>query len=119
MSGSAAGVIAAMTRYGDAARTVIRLEVEAEGLVDLRDPAGCAVLGIDPAGSEEDWIAALDRGEEPASWAVADRARAIGATGMIEASRRAPAKWHLVLFRWNEQGGARVDDAGPSREVMP
>ena len=116
MSGSEAGVTAATVRYGHAARTVIRLAVEAEALVDLRDRAACATLGIDPAGSKDDWIAALDRGGEPASWAVADRARAIGATGMIDASRRAPGEWHLVLFRWNEAGGARVVVARPSQE---
>ncbi len=114
MSGSPEGVAAAMARYGEADRTLVRLDVAAEGLVDLRDAVACAALGIDPARAKEDWIAALDRGEEPASWALADRARAIGATGLIDGSRRAPGAWHLVLFRWNE-GGATVQVAGPRR----
>lgn len=111
MSGSAAGVAAAMARYGDAPRTLIRLDVEAGALLDLRDAAACRAFGIDTARAKEDWIAALDRGEEPASWAVSDRARAIGATGLIDGSRRAPEEWHLVLFEWNEPGGARVTAA--------
>ena len=53
-------------------------------------------------------MAALDRGEEPPSWTVSDRARAIGAAGLIDPSRRAPGAWHLVLFRWNEAGAATV-----------
>lgn len=112
MSGSPEGVAAAMTRYGEARRTLIRLEVTAECLVDLRDAAACAVLGIDRARVKEDWIAALGRGEEPASWAASDRVRMIGATGLIDASRRAPGEWHLALFRWNEAGGAVVKVIG-------
>jgi len=111
MSGSPAGVAAAMARYGEAERSIVRLNVVAERLVDLRDAAGCTALGIDPARIKEDWIAALDRGEEPASWVVADRARAIGAAGMIDASRRAPTEWHLVLFAWNDGSGTTVDRA--------
>lgn len=116
MSGSPGGVAAAMARYGRAPRTVVKLVVAADRLVDLRDAAACAALGIDASRVKEDWIAALDRGEEPASWATADRARDMGAQGLIDGSRRAPGAWHLVLFRWNEAGAARVVlDAGPSR----
>lgn len=108
MSGSPEGVAAAMARYGDAERTLVRLEVAADGLVDLRDVAACAAMGIDPARAKEDWIAALEGGEEPPSWIVSDRARAIGGTGLIDGSRRAPGEWHLVSFRWNEAGAAAV-----------
>lgn len=104
MSGSPEGVAAAMARYGDAPRRIVRLMVEADGLIDLRD----APFGFDASRAKEDWIAALDRGEEPPSWAVSDRARALGATGLIDGSRRLPDAWHLVLFRWNEPGGASV-----------
>ena len=112
MSSSPEGVAAAMARYGPAARTIVRLEVAAARLVDLRDATACAALGIDPSRAQEDWVAALDRGEEPASWPVADRARTIGADGLIDGSRRAPAAWHLVLFRWNAPGAARVGVIG-------
>ncbi|WP_425231083.1 RES family NAD+ phosphorylase [Sphingomonas sp.] len=116
MSGSRAGVAAAMARYGAAPRTVARLSVDAERLIDLRDPAACNVLGIDASRVKEDWIAALDRGDEPASWRASDRARAIGAQGLIDGSRRLPDAWHLVLFAWNNERGARVKFEGPSRE---
>ena len=101
-----------MARYGDADRALVRLAVDAERLVDLRDAAACAALGVDPRRAKEDWIAALDRGDEPASWMASDRARAIGATGLIDASRRAPGEWHLALFRWNVPGGAVVKVIG-------
>lgn len=109
MSGSPAAVAAAMARYAEAARSVVRLAVVADRLVDLRDPAACAALGINTSRAKEDWLAALDQGEEPASWPVADGARALGAQGMVDGSRRLPGAWHLVLFRWNEAGGARVE----------
>ena len=102
MSGSAGAVAAAMARYGDAERVLLRLRVAASRLVDLRDARGCAALEIDPRRAKEDWLAALNRGEEPASWTVSDRARVLGASGLIDASRRAPGAWHLALFRWNE-----------------
>jgi RES domain-containing protein len=108
MSGSQTGVAAAMARYGDVARTLFRLHVEAEPLVDLRDPDACAALMIDPSCAKEDWIAALDRDEEPSSWLVADQVRSTGAIGLIDGSRRAPGEWHLVLFDWNKTGKALV-----------
>lgn len=100
-SGSPEGVAAALKRYGEAPRTVVRLAVEADALLDLRDAAGCAALGIDAAAARADWQAALAGGEKPPSWQVSDRARALGADGLIDASRRAPGLWHLVLFRWD------------------
>ena len=112
VSGSREGVAAAMARYPDAPRTVIRLTVEAAQVVDLRDAVTCSVLGIAAERLTEDWMAALDRGEEPASWTVADRVREAGADGLIERSRHAPAAFHLVLFRWNEAGAPRVAVAG-------
>ncbi len=87
---------------------VLGLAVTASGLLDLRDLAACASLGINVARAKEDWIAALDRGEEPPSWRVAEMAQAVGAVGLIDGSRRVPGEWHLVLFRWNEAGGATV-----------
>lgn len=109
MSGSPAGVAAAMARYGEAERSLVRLEVIAERLVDLRDSTACAALGLDTARVKEDWIAALERGDEPPSWGVSDRARELGAVGLIDASRRAPGEWHLALFGWNDGDGAVVE----------
>lgn len=111
MSGSPDGVTAAMARYGDAARTLLRLRIEATSLVDLRNAAACAALRVDPSRAKEDWLAAIERGEEPASWPASDRARAIGAAGLIDASRRAPGAWHLVLFRWNVSSAPHVEVA--------
>ena len=108
MSGSPQAVAAAMARYGEAPRTVLRLWVEAERLVDMRDEEACAQLGVDASRTKEDWLVSLDAGGEPPSWRASDRARALGATGLIDRSRALPREWHLVLFRWNVSGGAEV-----------
>lgn len=108
MSGSPHAVAAAMARYGEAPRTVLRLDVQADRLVDLRDEDACARLEVDTTGTKKDWIAALNAGVEPPSWRASDRARALGARGLIDRSRRLPGEWHLVLFRWNVEGGAVV-----------
>jgi RES domain-containing protein len=109
MSGSPAGVAAAMARYDQAARTLVRLRVDAELLIDLRSAEACKMLYMDVSRANGDWLTALGHGEEPASWAVSDRARAIGANGLIDLSRRAPGLWHLVLFRWNAPGAPAVN----------
>lgn len=111
MSASPEGVAAAMARYGEAPRALVRLAVSAQGLVDLRDPAACSAFGVDAGKAGEDWLGALQAGETPPSWIVADRLRSIGANGLIDASRRLPGAWHLVLFRWNTAGGVQLRPA--------
>lgn len=108
LSASPEGVAAAMARYAPVERAIVALEVEAERLIDLRDGQACLVHGVDARRAKEDWIAALDRGDVPASWEVADKARAVGATGLIDRSRRVPALWHLVLFDWKEGAAVAV-----------
>ena len=102
-SGSPAGARAAMARYGDAARTLVQLEVAASGLLDLR-----TARDDERMAAATDWQAALRDGRTPPSWTVADAARAAGAVGLIEASRHVPALCHLVLFEWNGAGGPTV-----------
>ncbi|WP_420714750.1 RES domain-containing protein [Roseateles sp. SL47] len=54
------------------------------------------------------WQDIANTGGTPRSWTVRDRLMAAGAHGLIDPSRQRPGLWHLVLFRWNEAGGARV-----------
>lgn len=108
VSASREGIAAAMARYGDRPRALMALQVEAMGLLDLRDPAACMAMGLDAAAAAVDWQASLASGTPTPSWMVADRARGLGATGLIDPSRRAPGRWHLVLFGWNDGTGAQV-----------
>lgn len=61
-------------------------------------------LGSSPEGVE----AAM-----PSSWRVRAQLEAVGASGLVDPSRKRPGLWHLVLFRWNEPGAPTVTLATP------
>ena len=93
-------------------RVVVPLLIGEAHVVDQRDDAACALLGIVPERSNEPWRSSLAKGEEPPSWRNADAARAAGADGIIDVSRTIPGGWHLNLFHWNELGGPSVEIVG-------
>jgi RES domain-containing protein len=104
LSSSIDGVEAAMIAHKDdrpAALEVLRLKVEASCIVDLRDTASLAAMGIDPADAAGPWQEEARTGGTPQSWTVRDRLVEAGANGLIDPSRKRPGLWHLVLFRWN------------------
>ena len=104
--------VAGYKREDGLARMIVPVDVGATQVLDQRDAAACAALGLDCAASDMPWRNALERGEEPPSWRNADAARAAGADGIIDRSRRIPGGWHLALFRWNDPGGPRVAVCG-------
>ncbi len=89
-------------------RVIVQLEVGAANVLDQRDQQACASLGIDRELSNHSWRDALKCGAEPASWANADAARAIGANGIVDRSRHIPDGWHVTLFHWNQPGAPEV-----------
>lgn len=105
LSATPAGVEAAMQAHGGLeGRRIHALRVDAQGIVDLREPD---LEPLRKAGAC-DWRDALIRGERPASWDVAQRVIDLGANGLIDPSRKAPDLWHLVLFRWNAPGAPQI-----------
>jgi len=94
------------------ARMIVPLELGQADVLDQRDEAACAALGIDRKDSNANWRAALAAGQEPPSWRNADAARACGADGIIDRSRHIPGGWHVTLFRWNAPGAPMVTVAG-------
>lgn len=100
--------VAPYVRDGDPPRIAVPLALTGAALADLRDPAACRALGVDPADAAADWRGQLGRGERPVSWRASDAVRDAGADGMIYPSRTAPERWHIVLFRWNHAGGPRL-----------
>lgn len=94
------------------ARMIVPVDVGAARVVDQRDEAACAALGIDREQSNANWRTALAASLEPPSWRNADAARAIGADGIIDRSRHIPGGWHVTLFRWNAPGAPGVTVAG-------
>jgi hypothetical protein len=85
-------------------RLIVPLRIDSARLVDPRDPAQCAALGIDPADGQARWRPIVDVGGEPPSWRLSDAARVCGADGLIDPSRGITGGWHVTLFRWNVAG---------------
>ena len=80
---------------------IVAIDVEASGIVDLRDVSAVKAVGIDL----EDALAPRQRiaegGGTPRSWTVRDRLIEVGANGLIDPSRKSLGLWRLMLFRWN------------------
>lgn len=83
---------------------VVGFDVAASNIVDLRDAAAAASLGINPRRAAADWQADVAAGRTPPSWRVRDALVAAGANGLIDPSRKRPGLWHLTLFGWNAPG---------------
>ncbi|MGO4805195.1 RES family NAD+ phosphorylase [Arthrobacter sp. 2MCAF15] len=111
LSSSLDGVAAAMIAHTDD-RTpdlrVLRFEVQADRIVDLRDHDALASVGIDPADAAADWQEAVAAGGSPSSWRVRQALESLGAHGLIDPSRKQPHLWHLTLFDWNRPGSPSV-----------
>ena len=100
-------------------RQLIPLDIRGARVCDLRDRATCAALGIDPVWPSAPWLPERAQGLPATSWRASDAVRAAGSDGMIYASRTQPSRWHLVLFRWNERVGPKVEKAGPGSAFPP
>jgi RES domain-containing protein len=115
LSASREGVAAALQAHADArssALVVVEVDVDASGIVDLRDPGALEAAGISLADATAPWQEAVRAGAEPPSWAVRDRLFELGARGLIDPSRKRPGLWHLALFDWNRPGAPLVTVAG-------
>ena len=109
LSSSRHGVAAAMAAHGGVdARVVLGFDVDAHGIVDLRDPAAISAAGVELADALASWQDVLAGGGVPSSWVVRRRLQRAGAQGLVDPSRTSPGAWHLVLFAWNTPGAARV-----------
>lgn len=111
LSSSRQGADTAMIAHGDRQTPeleIMELHVDAERLVDLRDPAARDAAGVTLDDALVPWQEIIARGEEPSSWAVRQRLEELGAHGLIDPSRKRPGLWHLVLFRWNRDTGPSV-----------
>lgn len=117
LSSSPDGVAAAMIAHTDTRSPtleIVQVDVDAHGIVDLRDRSALERVGIDPDGAAAPWQETVTAGGEPPSWRVRDRLVELGAQGLIDPSRKRPGLWHLTLFAWNAPDAPRVtllDDA--------
>lgn len=107
LSSSREGVAAAMVAHAaDRAEglEVVDVAVDADRIVDLRDPGVLDGLGVRLEDATAPWQEVVAAGGTPSSWHVRDALVEAGAHGVIDASRQSPGLWHLVLFAWNAPG---------------
>ena len=111
LSSSRDGVAAAMIAHSNE-RTpeleVLQFDVEADRIIDLRDHEALKSIGIDPADAAADWQKVVAGGGSPSSWKVRETLERVGASGLIDPSRKRPHLWHLTLFTWNVDGAPVV-----------
>lgn len=100
-------------------RLIVPLRVTGARVLDQRDARAMSKAQLDPTSSAHPWRPVLKEGGSPPSWALSDKARALGANGLTDISRHIRGGWHLVLFRWNEDDSPRVRVSGPPVEVQP
>lgn len=115
---SAVAAISSYMRQDGLPRMMVPLQIGEAFVLDQHDVEACKVFGIERDLSNEPWQAALAEGREPASRRNADIARASGADGIIDRSRKMPGGWHLNLFYWNESGGPKVEICGEPVEII-
>lgn len=114
LSSSREGVAAAMIAHTDhraPGLEVLQFDVEAGGIVDLRNHAVLESMGINPADAAADWQELVAAGRSPSSWKVRQVLESCGAQGLIDPSRKRPNLWHLTLFNWNRKGAPTVRQA--------
>lgn len=103
----------AYVRLNDQPRVILPLRLEAAALLDLRNTDIQCVLGLEGYGASVNWRSERATGKLATSWVASDAARKTGCDGVIYASRSQPEHWHVVLFRWNENDGAKLERNGP------
>ena len=111
LSSSPEGVDAAMIAHAQGRvdeLVLLKFHVEAHKIVDLRDPAVLLVAGVNLADAVAPWQDIVKNGGEPTSWKVRRRLEGLGATGLIDPSRKRPGRWHFTLFRWNSADAPRM-----------
>ena len=97
----------------------VPLKVTATRILDLRQAATLADLGLSGQEPSAKWQEERAQGLPASSWRASDAARAAEANGMIYASRKAPELWHLVLFHWNQSGRAQTAACGAPVDFHP
>ena len=98
--------VKAYVKTDDRPRVIVPVSVQADAVADLRDTATLDSLRLRGHEAAVPFLPERAAGRVATSWRASDAAREAGAQGMIFPARRDPSRWHLVLFSWNEPGGA-------------
>lgn len=114
-------VVATLTYVAadDPPREVHPLSLNLARVVDLTRSDAAARYGLEPMRASHRWQEDRAEGRPATTWALSDAARALGADGMLYASRKRPELAHIVLFRWNTPGGPVLRRAGEPISFAP
>lgn len=111
LSASPEGVEAAMIAHRSARAdqlTMVRVGVNAAGILDLRNPEAREAAGVRMEDATAPWQHLVAQKQPPPSWGVRRQIESVGACGLIDPSRKRPGLWHLVLFEWALGGSAEA-----------
>ncbi len=100
--------------------TICEYDVDCEPVADLRDAAGCAGHGIDPADLSCGWLTFQRAGRAAPSQRAAEKLARDGFAGMLVPSffpGATPANTNLVLWRWGDVPPTQIGVHDPSRRL--
>ncbi len=100
-------------RPDDPPRLIVPLALTNASLADLREPKVQRALGLNGTEASVPWQPQRAFGQPATAWIASDAARGAGADGIIYAARTDPARWHIVLFQWNQSDGPQLRQIGP------
>ncbi|NIZ61761.1 hypothetical protein DL239_12345 [Sedimentitalea sp. CY04] len=106
-------------RNDDPPRVSVPLQLNNGRLLDIRDHATCDALDVAPEAPITPWQPQREAGEPATTWQASDAVRRSGADGMIYTARTNPARWHVVLFHWNNEHGAALSVSGKLQRWPP
>lgn len=91
--------------------TLVVYRADGAAILDLTDPDTLSRLGIGAADLAAPWEDLASRGLEPSTWTLTRRLVAAGTAGILAPSfapGTGPADRNLILWRWNDDTGCRV-----------
>lgn len=96
---------------------IARLELTGAKLVDLTDGGTLDRLSLSPAIHRCEWRAAMDEDRAPETHALREHLLAEGFDGVIYPSVMSPGGTCIALWRWNGDGGARLEVIDPDHRL--
>jgi hypothetical protein len=91
---------------------MVAFEVVATNVIDLREVERLATFDVDARSAPAPWQEDADADGTPDSWRVRDALVSLGASGLIDPSRKRLDLLHLALFAWNTAGAPSVRRLG-------
>lgn len=96
---------------------IARLELSGAKLADLIDPETMTRLGLSDDIHQTEWRDLVDRGIEPATYALRRELMLQGYDGVIFPSFMSPGGTCIALWRWNADGAPKLEIIDPDQRM--